>query len=43
MAIITRSQFTSFAQSKAGARGLRGFVNEAPHAAARLHRVASKG
>lgn len=28
MAIITRSQFTSFAQSKAGARGLRGVVNE---------------
>ena len=28
MAIITRSQLTSFAQSKVGARGLRGFVNE---------------
>jgi hypothetical protein len=28
MAIITRSQFTSFAQSKAGSRGLRGLVNE---------------
>jgi len=28
MAILTRSQLTSFAQSKAGSRGLRGVVNE---------------
>jgi len=28
MAILTRSQFTSFAQSKAGSRGLIGVVNE---------------